>query len=118
MDANKVIGRLGQRRFVEDLAESLGEVAAELRERGKGTKGKVTVTFDLENVGDLQITVNEKIKQSLPETKSRGAVFYELEGELHERDPREPEFVYRVVDGDTGEIRTPEAAGVSERKVD
>ena len=106
-DALKIIKRLGSRRFVVDLAQALGEVSAVVRERGKGMRGKVSASFALENMGDRQIVVNESIKQSLPETISRGAVFYEQDGKLFDRDPLAPQFLYREVDRETGEIREP-----------
>lgn len=127
MDANKLVNRLGSRRFVEDLLESMSEVAEVIEERGKGSKGKVTVTFEMENAGDHQITVNEHIKQNLPETVSRGALFYSFNGTLFDRDPRETPLVYETVDApapnvrhvdpETGEIREPQMQAAPVREV-
>ena len=127
MDANKLVNRLGSRRFVEDLMESMSEVAQVIEERGKGSKGKVTVTFEMENAGDHQITVNEHIKQNLPETVSRGALFYSFNGTLFDRDPRETPLVYETVDAprptirdvdtETGEIREPQPQAAPVREV-
>lgn len=114
--ATKVITKLGGSRFVIELAQALGEVSAVCRERGKGTKGNVAVKFVLENVGDRRIVINEGIKQSLPESISRGAIFYEQEGELFDRDPAAPDFFYRVVDAGTGEIRETPAVEVPARE--
>ena len=127
MDANKLVSRLGSRRFIEDLMESMAEVSQVVEERGRGSKGKVTVTFELENMGDHQIAVNEHIKQNLPETISRGALFYSFNGKLFDRDPRETPLVYETVDAppptvrdvdtETGEIREPQMQPAPAREV-
>jgi hypothetical protein len=119
--ALRVVKRLGGSRFILDLADNLGMVAGVLRERGKGTKGSVSVKFALENEGDQMISVDEAIGYKLPDSASRGAIFFEQDSELFERDPRQEQLVVfrdRVVDRSTGEIRTPADAGEVERKLD
>lgn len=120
--ALKVVRRLGGSRFVLDLAENLGMVAGVLRERGKGTKGSVSVKFALEDEGDGLISVNESIGYKLPDSASRGSWFYEKERVLFDRDPNQPEFFAyrdRQVDTSTGEIvRDAAAPAVVERKLD
>jgi len=60
------------------------------------------------------VVIAEEVKRTPPKGDPKGAMFYTLDGEMHERDPRQPELpVFRVVDnGDGSELRDPgEAAG-------
>jgi hypothetical protein len=69
-------------------------------------KGTVTVKFVVSPApGDeAGVTVNEEIKRTPPVKNPRGAYFFSVDGELHERDPRQPQMEFRTVDRTTGEI--------------
>lgn len=115
--AINTIRRLGTRRFVVDLATALGHASAAIRARGKGTKAKVVANFDLVNVGDRMVVINETVKETLPASESRGAAFYEKDGKLFDRDPDAPEFFYRVIEGETGEVRDVPVTNPTPREV-
>lgn len=104
MDSLSVLQRLGTSRFIEELGTTLAAVADEVVLSRK--KGKVTVTFNLAPApGDQAgVTVNEEIKRTPPVKDARGAYFFSVEGQLHERDPRQPQLEFRTVDRATGEV--------------
>lgn len=116
MDALQVVQRLGTRRFIEELASVLAEVGGECVRTRK--KGKVTVVFNLSPGADdgMSLIVNEEIKRSPPVKASRGAQFIALEGELHDRDPRQATMEFRMVDRETGEVREPGDPGYDVRE--
>lgn len=98
MDALNVVQRLGTGRFIEDLAEHLDFVCEAVRAGKKGSKGKLTVTFDIEKPGDdIAVVVNETFGQTLPKKPARGALFFALDG-LHASDPREQPLPVRAVE--------------------
>jgi hypothetical protein len=115
VDALSVIQRLGTRRFIDELSQTLAAVADEVTLTRK--KGKVTVTFSLSPAqgNDIGVIVAEEIKRSPPVRDARGAIFFALDGELHEGDPRQPTLDFRVAPGGA-EIRTPEDPGHTVRE--
>jgi hypothetical protein len=105
MDALSVLQRLGTRRFIDELGETLAEVGNEVTRTRK--KGKVTVTFTLSPGADdgVSLVVNEEIKRTPPTKDSRGAFFFAVDGELHDGDPRQPALEFHtVLDRSTGEV--------------
>jgi len=98
MDALAVLQRLGTHRFIDELGTTLAAVSDEVALTRK--KGKVTVTFTLSPGpgNDLAVQVAEEIKRTPPVKAPRGAIFFVLDGELHDGDPRQPQMDFREVD--------------------
>ncbi len=56
-----------------------------------GKKGKLTLAFSLENIGDGRISITGDINSKLPEPSQKGKLFYhDLKGNLTTEDPRQP----------------------------
>lgn len=106
----EVVESLGAGFFAENLVKCLNEVADEVKKHAPGTAtGKVTVTIDVGYVGDeLGCTFKDSYKIALPSREGLGSFFFATKDGIYKRDPRRPEFLFRNVDQETGEIREPE----------
>lgn len=106
MDALGALMRLGGGHTLDELYAAILRVSEEVT--ATGNPGKVTLTLNIERPksGDPAIViVKDAIATAPPKSVSNGALFFAVNGELHNRDPRQTELPLRVIDGDTGEIR-------------
>lgn len=112
MDSLAVLQKLGTKRFIDELANTLADVGNEVARTRR--KGKVTVTFVLTPGADdgMSLVVNEEIKPAWPVKPSRGAHFVAFEGQLFEADPRQLTMDFREVEPNNSEIRTVDAKSV------
>jgi hypothetical protein len=105
LDALAILQKLGTSQFIEDLGATLEKVSEEVKTSRR--KAKVTVTFNLAPAPDPDgVVILEEIKRSPPASDSRGAYFFSVDGELHDRDPRQPTMEFHTVDKATGEVIT------------
>lgn len=106
MDALGIVGRLGQGRLIQDLADALSVVATEVVATKK--PGAVTVTLKVlpSPAGDEMVLINDTIARKAPSREPRGAYLYAIEGQLFARDPRQTQLPFRAVTGEE-EIREP-----------
>lgn len=97
LDAINALQRLEQGELIDKLYEAINEVsdevtrAAQKSGAGKVTKGKVTLTLDIEHDrtwDDLQIVVLGQITKGVPKTQPQGATFYAFQGSLWRDNPR------------------------------
>lgn len=112
MDGLETLVRLGDGRFIDDLASELMRVSDEVVKKSQrtgreGVKGRVTVAFEVEKApgGDPTVIIRPAISIKMPAREPAGKMFFALEGEFHSSDPRQPALSVRVVDTSTGEIR-------------
>jgi hypothetical protein len=112
MDSLAILQKLGTRRFIDELAETLSSVGNEVARTRR--KGKVSIVFTLTPGADdgISLVVNEEIKPSWPVKPSRGAFFVALDGQLFEADPRQLTMNFTEVDRGTDEVRTVDAKTV------
>lgn len=104
MDALHALERLGGGHFMEELHFALLKVGGEVITSGK--KGGITIKLTINPVkGEPLFVVQEEIAVSLPKSDARGALFYQIEGELHEKDVRQQEFQLRPVEDDAPKAR-------------
>ena len=117
MDPLAVIQRLGGGHALEELAEALAEVAAEVVATGK--PGRVTLVLEVatETPGTPLVLIRETLTRTLPKKAARGAMFFARDGELYREDPYQPRLPFRELDTGTGEIRQPEIRAREEREV-
>ena len=100
MDAFGAVQRLGGGHFVDELYAAILRVSEEVQATGRTGKVSVTLTVSRPKGGDPAIvTVEEAIRIALPASEATGSFFFAVDGELHQRDPRQPELPLRVVDG-------------------
>lgn len=97
MDALAILQKLGTHRFMDDLAATLAEVSDEVALSRK--KGAVTVKFTLTPAtgSDVGVVFAEEIKRTPPVKDPRGAIFFVVDGELFDHDPRQPHMDFREV---------------------
>lgn len=97
LDALNALQRLEHGELIEKLYEAINEVsdevtrAAQKTGAGKITKGKVTLTLDIEHDrgwDDLQIVVLGQITKGVPKTQPQGATFFAFQGSLWRDNPR------------------------------
>lgn len=96
LDAINALSRLEQGELLQKLYDALTETADEVlrassKNQEKVTKGKVTLTLDIEHDrtwDDLQIVVLGQITKGLPKTQPQGATFWQFEGFFHRDNPR------------------------------
>lgn len=121
MDAMNTLLRLEQGHFIEDLAAELEGMSDAVYAAGKGSKGKVTVTFDVErpkDAFDLAVVIRATFARAQPKTSPRGMMFFVFDGGLHMDDPRKPELPsFRTVERPESEERAVEER-TAERKAD
>jgi len=117
MDPLSVIQRLGSGHTLEDLYDALTTTAQEVVATGK--PGTVTLTLKVSNKGQGNplVIVEETVARTSPRKDPRGAIFYALDGALHREDPRQVRMDFRILDPETGEIRSVDEAR-NERKVE
>jgi hypothetical protein len=120
MEAISVFLRLGRGNLVNEIHDALLSVAGEVVETGKA--GSVTVTLKVSHPSGSDrslVVVDEEVKRTLPKTDPKGAMFFSLDKELYERDPRQAELqTFRVVNEDTGEFRDVSQAESSVREAE
>lgn len=106
MDPLSAIQRLGSGHTLEDLYDALTATAQEVVATGK--PGQVTLTLKVSNKGQGNplVIVEETVARTSPKKDPKGAIFYALEGALWREDPRQAHMDFRLVDTETGEIRS------------
>ncbi len=86
-----VMGQLAAGQVVEDLDNSLAEVARAVEESGKN--GTVTIKLIIAANGDHMVTFDADINTKKPKASFGKTLFYtDAEGGLHRRDPRQLEM--------------------------
>lgn len=121
MDGLNVLQKLGRGHLIDEIHAAILDVAEEVAATGK--KGSVTVTLSIARAvpnGDpTLIVVHEEVKRTPPKGDPKGAMFWALDAELHDRDPRSPELPsFRVVDeGQGAELRIPDEPDQEAREV-
>ncbi len=120
MDALGTLQRLGRGELIEQVYRALLDVAGEVAASGK--PGSVTVTLKVSHPQGSDpslVVIDEDVKRTLPKTDPKGAMFFSLDGEMHERDPRQAELpAFRIVNEATGEIlRSVDEQGQAMREV-
>jgi hypothetical protein len=105
LDHLGIVQRLGQQRFIQDLAEALAAVSDEVVLTGN--KGAVTVTFAITTTekGDPMVTINETIACKPPSKASRGSWLFSNGQELSPRDSRQAELDFRALRSEQSELR-------------
>lgn len=96
MDAKELVESLGGGHFPDDLSFALVEVSE--RAVITGTKGKVTVVIDVEqmNKGEPMVITAYKITTSLPTPQPKGSAFWAVgSGTLEKQDRRQMTFDVR-----------------------
>ena len=104
MDAHGIVSRLGQGYLIDDLAEALATVAAEVVATGKDGQVTVTLKVSTRQAGDEMVAISDTISRKPPARAPRGAFMFALDGELYHQDPRQTQLPFRAVSGDQ-EIR-------------
>jgi hypothetical protein len=102
LDHLGIVQRLGQQRFIQDLAEALAAVSDEVVLTGN--KGAVTVTFAITTT-DTMVTINETIACKPPSKASRGSWLFSNGQELSPRDSRQAELDFRALRSEQSELR-------------
>lgn len=106
MDALGTIARLANGHLLDDLADALERVAAEVAETGKpGSVSLKLAVKPLGEPGNPMIAVEEEIGRTPPKRPTRGAIFYAVDGGLHRDDPRQTRLPFRAVAADEGDVR-------------
>lgn len=105
MDALGILKRIGNGHLIEDIAEALAEVGANVVETGKPGQVTVTLKVSVQQVGDPMVIVNDTVARKMPTKAARGVLLYAVDGGLHTRDPRQVEMEFRRVDPAQTEIR-------------
>lgn len=116
MDAFSTVARLHDGYLIEELAAVVQEVSQQVKVTGRA--GKITLTINIAKAEhqELGIAYKSAISRTLPSMATRGAVlFVDDDGELHERDPRQPSLPFRRVDTPPIEYRAPESPDVELR---
>lgn len=116
MDSLAVIQRLAQGHFLDELAEALAEVSAQVSTSGKPGAVTVALRLTVKNPGDPMVMVDETITKSLPKKAPLGSFYYAVDGSLWRENPRQPQLPFRTIDTKTGEIREVEDLGSVERE--
>ena len=113
MDALGVIQRLGSGKLIDDLHFALVDVSEQVANAKKGSKGTVTLTFEItKDTEDAMVSIIETISRRPPKSEPRGAFFYALDGGLHREDPRQPSMDFRILESDSPiEVRDIKGAG-------
>lgn len=100
------IGRIGQGTFLEQLDDALKRVAADVLRSGK--KGSVSVTLEITQPqrGMMAVAIMESITLRPPKTAGLGTMAYlGDDGELYQRDPRQEDLPFRMIDTERGDAR-------------
>lgn len=115
MDVLGTIRRLGNGHLLDELADALALVSAEVVETGK--PGAVTLTLKVSNreIGDVMVIVQDQITRKLPTKPARGTYVFAVGGGLYSRDPRQVEMSFRAVES-TPEIRDTDGSSPSIRE--
>lgn len=118
LEAVEVVATLGAGFFPQKLLDCLSEVCEEVKKHAPGTAGSVAVKFDITYIGDeIGCAIKDSYKVTFPSREGLGSFYFSKNG-LHKSDPRRPEFVYRTVDQDTGEIRDGDQVALPVRESD
>ena len=119
MDALNVLQRLGRGHLIDELHAAILAVAEEVVATGQ--PGAVTVTLRISHDAKYDpalVIIAEEVKRTPPKGAAKGAMFYALEGLLHDRDPRQPGLPeFRVVLDGHG-LRAPEDPGLVIREAE
>ena len=101
--------KLARGHFIEDLAEALLVVAEEVINTGK--KGGVSATFTISQAtkGEPSVVINEEIKRTAPKRDPLGKLLYLGEDGFYERDPRQQQMDFTVIESAPAEVRRIEA---------
>lgn len=111
LDTLHIVGKLGSSSYMEELAERLAEMASACHKAGPGSKGKVTVTFEVGNDPKYSrnlVYIRESFKSAYPDRyETKGASFFVgEEGGLFDRDPLNPELpAMRAVESEEPVVR-------------
>ena len=113
MDALGVLQRLGSGKLIDDLHFALVDIAEQVAHAKKGSKGTVTLTFEIsKDTEDAMVSIIETISRRPPKSEPRGAFFFAMDGGLHREDPRQPSMEFRVLESDQApEVRDIKEAG-------
>lgn len=111
MDGINVLQKLGQGHLIDEMHAAILDVAEEVAATGKD--GTVTVTLKISHpkrADKTVVVIDEEVKRTMPKSDPKGAMFYALDAELHERDPRQGDLpAFRVVaEPDARELRNPD----------
>ena len=106
MDALAAMQRLANGRLLEELYDALVTTAKEVVETGKPGTVTLTLKVSTQSQGNPMVIIGETIARKAPQKDPRGAYFFALDGALHSNDPRQPQLEFRLVDRETGEIRS------------
>lgn len=123
LDAINALQRLEQGQLIDKLYEAVCEVSEEVlraskKNRTKITKGKVTLTLDIEHDStwdELQTVILGQITRGVPKTEPQGATFFTYNGSLWRDNPRtDPLPAFREVPNNRPagrDVDPPAAAG-------
>lgn len=107
MDALGAIQKLGSGSLVQELYLALIDVADDVIRTGNNGAVTVTLTVEQAQAGQPTVIVKEAISRRPPKEPSRGAMFFSVDGQLHDRDPRQTVMEFRALDSSEGELRQP-----------
>lgn len=109
MDSLGTIARLANGHLIDDLAEALERIAAEVAETGK--PGSVTLKLAVKPLGEpgnVMVAIEEEIGRTPPKRPARGSIFYSVEGGLYREDPRQTRLPFRAVANEAADVRETE----------
>lgn len=119
MDGIALATKLGGGKFLEDLHANVVRVAAEVMRTGKAGAVTIKLPISLPQQGEPLLIIDQEITTSLPKVKGKGSmVFMDDEGALHNKDPRQTEMDFTVLEGgNSGEVQKIEAQEAQVREV-
>lgn len=106
LSTQNMLRRLGNGDWMDDVAEALKSLMAEVVETHHA--GTLSMTLKISpGPGELSVVIADEITRKPPKKASRDALYYSYQGEAYTGDPRQTVMEYRIVPDEQPELRVP-----------